>query len=501
MRKRLSAFQKRLRIVLIFVLTLLAFLFVFYNNSNQIEKNSESEIINYISEIITPTSEFVIPPEFQQNVNFWTKIFKDTSIYSVVYYLPKNYLMIKQIDSSLDFAMENDGFVNIVLTSDGEEIAKYSIFDLLETNNSFNILSIEPVKEKIDTIYDALDKQLHDNNTLDEDEHIGYSRGRKEKFEEAWKRSGQFIEQIMTIFENNNVPKEVAYLAFTESAFDYNAKSSSNAVGIFQMIPSTARHYGLIVNRNIDERQDPLLEAHAASLYLHDLYLKFDHWLWAINAYHSGEKNLEKALNWAQSTYPDTPPDYDGTLSDYQYTKVVLEFPDDTIFNNGILKYKTQSAKYTTLFLAFLETKKYLEQSVSLDSPIEYKQLKVKYNKNYIEEKQIVIQAGDTLSALSYYYGVSVDKIMSWNNLTDSSIHPNDTLLIYVEEPPLTFKDIFKELELSEKKQQQFYNYNYSYTKQNMTLSEFANQKIYSNTTLNLPQHLYQDINILLLNY
>lgn len=45
-----------------------------------------------------------------------------------------------------------------------------------------------------------------------------------------------------------------------------------------------------------------------------------------------------------------------------------------------------------------------------------------------VQAEQIVVHKGDTLWGLSKQYGVSVESIKKWNNLSDDVIHPNDLL-------------------------------------------------------------------------
>jgi 3D (Asp-Asp-Asp) domain-containing protein len=44
------------------------------------------------------------------------------------------------------------------------------------------------------------------------------------------------------------------------------------------------------------------------------------------------------------------------------------------------------------------------------------------------QAEQVVVKQGDTLYGLSKQYGVSVESIKKWNNLSSDVIHPNDTL-------------------------------------------------------------------------
>ncbi len=53
--------------------------------------------------------------------------------------------------------------------------------------------------------------------------------------------------------KKRNMPMELVLLPIVESAFDPHATSGANAAGIWQIIPSTGRNYGLKQTRNYDK--------------------------------------------------------------------------------------------------------------------------------------------------------------------------------------------------------------------------------------------------------
>ena len=74
------------------------------------------------------------------------------------------------------------------------------------------------------------------------------------------------------------------------------------ARGLWQLMPDTARRYGLIVNNTEDDRVDVEKSTRAAARYLSDLYSEFGTWPLALAAYNTGEENLQHAIDRSRNT-------------------------------------------------------------------------------------------------------------------------------------------------------------------------------------------------------
>lgn len=124
-----------------------------------------------------------------------------------------------------------------------------------------------------------------------------FSTDRKEIFSRYLSRSTRYLPMIKKVFAQYGLPEDLAYLALIESGYSNKARSSANAVGMWQFIRGTAVRYGLTVNDTIDERRDPEKATHAAAKYLLDLYKQFGSWYLAAASYNCGEGRVQREMD------------------------------------------------------------------------------------------------------------------------------------------------------------------------------------------------------------
>ncbi len=110
-------------------------------------------------------------------------------------------------------------------------------------------------------------------------------------------RSQRYMPYIRDELERRGLPMELALLPIVESAYDPFAYSDGRAAGLWQMIPGTARRFGIEQNWWYDGRRDIVDSTRAALDYLEYLYdLNDGDWLNAVASYNSGEGNVLRAV-------------------------------------------------------------------------------------------------------------------------------------------------------------------------------------------------------------
>ncbi|HUJ71851.1 MAG TPA: lytic transglycosylase domain-containing protein [Verrucomicrobiae bacterium] len=104
-----------------------------------------------------------------------------------------------------------------------------------------------------------------------------------------------YVSRLKPIFIAEGAPPELVWLAEVESGFDTLARSPIGAVGLFQLMPDTAKALGLTL-APWDQRRQPEKNGRAAAQYLKHLYETFGDWRLSVAAYNGGEGLVSRLL-------------------------------------------------------------------------------------------------------------------------------------------------------------------------------------------------------------
>ena len=268
-----------------------------------------------------------------------------------------------------------------------------------------------------------------------------------------------YLAYVVDQVRQRGLPMELALLPIIESTLNPYAYSHSGASGLWQLIPNTAKHYGVTINWWYDGRRDLVDSTTAALNYLTYLHDRFGDWLLAIAAYNGGESRVRRAMaaapgaNFFDLKLPretrqyvpkllalahmiaaddghmlapidPTPPFFATTLEsqiDLAILARVGSLSIDEIyqFNPGLNRSATPpEGSYRMLVPASSRT----AFAEALD----------RYPTEPILWTSHRVRLGENLALIARHYRTSVASIRANNQLTSNVIRPNQSLLISV---------------------------------------------------------------------
>jgi membrane-bound lytic murein transglycosylase D len=130
------------------------------------------------------------------------------------------------------------------------------------------------------------------------------------KIAEGFERKAKYQKMLERKLRKRGLPQNLIYLAFEESAFNPVARSGQRAVGIWQLMPATAKQYDLKVSRKVDDRLKVEKETDAALRFLDHLYGYFGSWYLAAAAYNAGQHKIARIMKKKLGRHTGTNRDY-----------------------------------------------------------------------------------------------------------------------------------------------------------------------------------------------
>lgn len=129
------------------------------------------------------------------------------------------------------------------------------------------------------------------------DKVVGYCRPRNAAMlGGSFRRLNERMPYFREVFSRYGVPPELIPLCIVESAVSRRALSPAGAAGMWQLMPDTARRYGLRVGGGEDERYSVEKSTEAAARLLRNLKDDLGSWSLAVMAYNCGAARVRKAV-------------------------------------------------------------------------------------------------------------------------------------------------------------------------------------------------------------
>lgn len=278
-------------------------------------------------------------------------------------------------------------------------------------------------------------------------------------------RATPFAYFIVSEIERRNLPSEILLLPIVESGFAPEATSSAMAAGIWQFIPSTGTHYGLIQDPWFDGRRDVYLSTLVALDYLEALYARFGDWYLALAAYNAGQGNVARAI--ASNEAQGRPGDYwnlELKQEAMSYVprllalRAIIEEPGlfgqslPHIENRSLLQFVDLGRQADLAYIAELAGIEVMEirrlnpgyRGATTHPQIAHhlllpyaaaQRLKTALAEmdeahSLVRSQSYVVQSGDNLLRIAKSSGASVSELRRMNQIEGDLIHPGQTLRI-----------------------------------------------------------------------
>lgn len=152
----------------------------------------------------------------------------------------------------------------------------------------------------------------------------------------ALQRMQKHLPLIDSELVKRGMPKDLSVIPLVESGYQplEESRNPVKAAGIWQIIPSTAKRYGLKVNGGQDQRMEMQLATQAALTLLSDDYKIYKNWKLAFVAYEIGEKATDELIKatgsrdaWVLANSPKAPPTLKNILATFDAELIIMHNP------------------------------------------------------------------------------------------------------------------------------------------------------------------------------
>jgi membrane-bound lytic murein transglycosylase D len=231
-----------------------------------------------------PPDPFAQPPELEQDVRFWIRVYTEVTT-----------------DQGLLHDDWNLGLVYEVLRFDPAASPSQRERRVAEAKTRYAALLRRFASGSVDSLNAHEQRILHafgDKATpadfRDAIERIRFQLGQADRFHEGLIRAAVWEKQIANTLAQHGVPPEIAALPHVESSFNLAAYSKVGAAGLWQFMPGTAKRF-MRVDSVVDERLDPYSATEAAANLMLYNYRLLGTWPLAVTAYNHGPGGLRRA--------------------------------------------------------------------------------------------------------------------------------------------------------------------------------------------------------------
>ena len=397
---------------------------------------------------------------------------------------PDSEVVVSNFEANLD-SMLNLWYVNYSLSDDTILFTAESDTIFPDFPDSVYIARILEIPSVVELSYNTIVRKYIEM----------YTQRRRKSVEVMLGMAQYYFPIFDEIFDMYDIPNELKYMSIIESALNPRAYSRAGAVGLWQFMYGTGKHYGLTINSLVDERRDPIEATHASAKFIKDLYKIYNDWILVIAAYNCGPGNVNRAVrrSGGKRNYWDLyfylPRETRGHVPAYiaaTYTmnyykehnihprEIELSLANDTVMINEELhlmqvsevlnipikqlrdmnpQYRRDIIPAKNISYSLRLPLEYTSRFIDLQDSIFVYKDSVYFNPNkiitspttytssrYMREPPsdnlsklyYTVKSGDNLGYIASWYNVRVSDLRYWNNIRRNIIRSGQKLAVYV---------------------------------------------------------------------
>ena len=251
------------------------------------------------------------------------------------------------------------------------------------------------------------------------------------------KRSTFVRQRLIDTLVSMHAPLSLQLIPIVESGYQPYALSRTGAMGLWQLMPGTAKHLGIKKNRYIDGRRNVEKSTRAAVTYLQTQYKRFGNWPLAFAAYNMGPYGLAKRLKKTAWTLDNGLENMPVPIETRNYVRQIIgltalfnmqtiSFPDPiptqvmTLHAPVDLKQLANSSKLPKSLLfrinPGLHYSQYLRHDITIHAPKE-SLLSLQKQQDFHRPKyiKVKVRSGDSLWKLAHQHHTNVTHLHKLN--------------------------------------------------------------------------------------
>ncbi len=235
---------------------------------------------------------FPVPENIMPNVAFWKKVYTLYSSNQVMIHDMNDLRIIYEV---VTFDVPMSEYSPARLPWRDVEQVKEKYRAILRRLAQFDRIVPESLAPEERAVYQLFGEKATPSTFLKAAESVRAQQGLRDEFRRGLIRSGRYVDHILKVLDQYNIPRELVALPHVESSYNYRAYSKFGAAGIWQFTRGTGRRF-LTIDYLVDERFDPIKSTEAAAKLLLENYLELGTWPLTINAYNHGVNGLKRAV-------------------------------------------------------------------------------------------------------------------------------------------------------------------------------------------------------------